>query len=380
MSSTTHALSRRRFWVVIALVVLATLITLVGALTLWTKRQLLDDSAWRTSSAQLLQHQEVRDALANTLVNQLYGNVDVEHELEQNLPPDIQKLAPVIAAALQTASVRAAQAFLESPRGQQLWLEVSSRAHDRVVAVLEGKNIRNVETSNGNIVLNLQPIMQRLADRLGLGSKLQEQIPANAGRIVLVSSKDLKNAQRAVRAVKVLSVVTALLALILYGVAIYIAFGQRMRTLAWTGLSLAFVGLVLLIVRRYVGDWITGSLVKTESNRPAVSQVWLVETSLMRDLALALIVYGIFAIAAAWLGGHGVRAVELRRRLTPTFRKHAVGVYGGGVLLFLLWLAFGPSAGSRRIGGELVLAILFFAGLTFWRRQMIAENVAPPPA
>jgi hypothetical protein len=380
MSSPAPAMSRRRFWLVIGILVLATVITLVGALTLWTKRQLLDNQAWRNSSAQLLQHPEVRDALANQLVAQLYNNVDVEKELQQNLPADIQRLAPVISAALETASVRAAETLLQSSRGQQLWIDVSGVAHQRIVDVLEGKDIRNFETANGKIVLNLRPMLINLADRLGLGARVQQQLPANVGRIELVSSADLKNAQRAVRALKVLSVVTALLALILYGVAIWLAVGHRMTVLMWSGLSFAFVGFVLLIVRRYVGDWITGSLVKTESNRPAVTQVWLVETQLMRDLGLLLIVYGIFAMLAAWLGGHSHYAIALRRRLAPTFERHVVIVYGVAAFLFLIFLAWGPSAGSRRIGGELVLAVLFFTALWFWRRQMLAENPQPQTA
>jgi hypothetical protein len=384
MSSTVH-MSRRRFWLVVGILVLATVIALVGALTLWTKRQLLDNQAWRNSSAALLQHQEVRDALANQLVSQLYNNVNVEQELENNLPTDIKKLAPVISAALQTASVRAAETLLESSRGQQLWIEVSGRAHQQIVNVLEGKNVRNIETANGEIVLNLRPVLLNLADRLGLGSKLQANLSADVGRIVLVKSADLKNAQRAVRALKVLSVVTALLALILYGVAIWLAIGHRMQALMWCGLSFAFVGFILLVVRRYTGDWITGSLVKTESNRPAVTQVWLVETNLMRDLGLLLITYGIFAMIAAWLGGHSHPAIRLRERLAPTFHRHAAIVYGAAAFLFLIWLTWGPSAGSRRIGGELVLAALFFTGLWFWRRQMLLENPqpaltpAPPP-
>ncbi len=42
MSSTVH-MSRRRFWLVVGILVLATVIALVGSLTLWTKRQLLDN-------------------------------------------------------------------------------------------------------------------------------------------------------------------------------------------------------------------------------------------------------------------------------------------------------------------------------------------------
>ncbi len=371
-------MSRRRFALVVCLVVLATLITLVGSLTIWTKRQLLDNGSWRTSSAKILQRPEVRTLLATDLVNAIYMNTDVEQRLSQNLPAGTQKLAPVIASALQTASVRAAETFLASPRGQQLWVNVSSRAHDRVVDVLEGKKVRNIDSANGQIVLDLRPVIEQLSTRLGLGANLTSRLPPTAGQIVLVKSADLKNAQRAVRLLKALTVVTVLLALILYGVAVYLARGSRLRVLASCGLAVSVVGLLLLILRRFVGTWVTGSLVKTDANRPAVHQIWLVETELMRDLAIALIVYGIFAMVAAWLGGGARYAVRLRHWLAPTFRAHAIGVYAAAALLFLVYLAWGPSAGGRRIGGEIVLAVLFFAGLAFWRRQMLSETAAVP--
>jgi hypothetical protein len=316
----------------------------------------------------------VRNALATKLVDQLYTRYDVSDTLQQQLPPATQKLAPVLASALQTASIRATEAFLATPQAQQLWVEVSSRAHDRIVQVLKGNKVRNIQTSNGEIVLDVRPILNRLADRLGLGSKVRQRASPNAGLIVIVKNSQLKQAQRGVRAVRIVSVAFAILALFLFALAVYLARGSRMRVLGTVGACLVIVGLILAIARRGTGQWITGSLVKTDANRPAVRIVWGIETELLRDLALVLIVYGIGVMVAAWLGSSVRWAVSLRRRLAPTFREHLVAVYGVTAVVFLAFLAWGPSAGSRRVLGVVVLAALIAFGIAMWRRQMLAEE------
>jgi hypothetical protein len=369
-------MSRGRSLGVAGILLLATILLLVSSLGIWANRQLLDEDNWRTSSAKLLEDPEVRSALATKLVDQLYARYDVSGSLEEQLPPATQKLAPVIASALQTASIRATEAFLATPRAQQLWIEVSSRAHRQIVRTLEGKTVRNVQTQNGEIVLDVRPILTRLTDRLGVTNRVRENAPPNTGLIVLVKSTQLKNAQHAVRAVRILSVVLALIALILFGVALYLARPSRIRVLAAIGGCWVVVGLLLAIARRSTGHWIAGSLVQTDANRPAVSVVWSIETQLLRDLAVVLIVYGVGIIIAAWLGSGARWAVSLRHRLAPTFREHVIAVYGVAAVLFLAFLAWGPSAGSRRALGVIVLAALIALGIAMWRRQMLAENPA----
>src|SRR5690348_11560381 len=105
----TRHMSRKRSWGVAGILVLATLLLLVSSLGIWTNRQLLDSHNWRTSSAKLLESPEVRNTLATKLVNELYARYDVAATLEQQLPPNTQRLAPVISSALQTASIRAAE-------------------------------------------------------------------------------------------------------------------------------------------------------------------------------------------------------------------------------------------------------------------------------
>ena len=69
------------------LIVLAFVILLVSALSIWVKRQALSTDNWTNASAQLLENDQIRGALSVYLVNQIYDNVDVSKELEQRLPP-----------------------------------------------------------------------------------------------------------------------------------------------------------------------------------------------------------------------------------------------------------------------------------------------------
>jgi hypothetical protein len=177
-------------------------------------------------------------------------------------------------------------------------------------------------------------------------------------------------------------VVVALLAL-----AVYLAHPRRRVFLEVAGFTLLTVGVLLLIIRRFVGNAIVDSLVKVESSKPAVHAVWLIETDLLRDLALALVLYGVVAVLAGLLAGPSRVAVAVRRWLAPTFRERPVLVWLVVGFLFLLVIAFGPSAGSRRLIGVVVLAALVGLGLEVWRRQTLREfpvdgeeEEAPAPA
>jgi hypothetical protein len=59
-------------------------------------------------------------------------------------------------------------------------------------------------------------------------------------------------------------------------------------------------------------------------------------------------------------------------------------VWIGATVLFLVFLAWGPSGGARRLLGTLILAALLALGLEVWRRQTLAEfpadGEAPAPA
>jgi hypothetical protein len=374
--------TRRRSAVVWTLIVVATLLTLVASLTVWSKRQLLNTDKFTSSAVKLLGNDEIRGALSSRLVDLLNQRVDLTSQLQERLPPRAKSAAPVAAAAIRNSEGRVIDAFLATSQAQALWERVVRRSHSALVNVLEGKDAGPISTENGNVVLDLRPFLQQIAARLGVEDRLKARASPTAGEIVILKSNQLDAAQKAVTALKSLSVWLVLVVLALYALAIYLARGTRRTKLEVAGFCFLLVGVILIVIRRVVGGAVVDSLVKTETSKPAVRNLWYIETDLLRDLALALIAYGLLAVVAGFVAGPSRPAVALRRWVAPTFRERPVLVYAVALFAFLLVLAWGPTGATRQLLGIVVLGGLLAFGLEVWRRQILREFPpgAPTPA
>jgi hypothetical protein len=361
-------LSRKRAIAVWALVIVASLLLLISSLTIWVKRQALDTDAWTNASGQMLANDDIRQQLSLYLVDTLFNNTNATARIEQALPPERAALAPVIAGALRNFSVQAADRLLETPRAQAAWEAANRRGHENLLAVLNGEDVRRFSTENGEVVLDLSPLVQRLSDRLGL-----KQASPDAGKITILKSGQLKTAQRSLKVVKALSVFLVLLVLFLYGLAIYLARGHRRRVLRATAVSFLFVGVLILVIQRVAGDAVVNSLVKTDAVRPAGNAAWGIGTELLVSLAVALIAYGVVGLFGAWLAGPTRWAVAARQRLAPAFRDQSWLVYGAVAIAFLLIIAWGPTRATREWWGILLLGGLLFFGVAMLHRQTVNE-------
>jgi hypothetical protein len=372
-----HSRLAWRTWVPWTLVVLATIIALISALNVWVKRQALSTDNWTNASAQLLENDKIRGALSVYLVDQIYQNGNVTQTLQDRLPPQAKPLAAPIATALQDVSIRAANRFLERPRVQELWKEANRRAHKLFIAVLDGKHNVLVST-NGQVVLNLQPILQRLEEQTGLGARLEGRLPPDAGKIVIMNGNQLEAARKTVKVVRVLSYLLFFLVIGMYAAAIYIARDRRRKLLMAAGFGVFIVGVLLLVVRRYAGDYLVNALTTDPGTKDAVSASWAIGTQLLRNTAVNALVYGIAIIFAAWIAGPSRPAVWVRRHLAPTMRNYPVVIYAVVAGLLLLVLLAGPTD-AQRIYPLLVLFAFAFFGTEVLRRQTLRE-FPPTPA
>jgi hypothetical protein len=363
----TAPLTRNRAIAVWTLVVVASILILLSSLTIWVKRQALDTDAWTNTSGQMLANDEIRQQLSIYLVDTLFSSANATARIQEALPPNRQALAPVIAGALQNVAVQAADRILETPQAQALWEEANRRAHQNLIAVLEGNDVRRFQTENGQVVLDLSPLVQRLSDRFGF------QASPDAGQITILHSGQLKNAQRALKVIKVLSVFLLVLVLFLYGLAIYLARGHRRRFLRATAVSFLLVGVLVLVIQRITGGVVIDSLIKTDAVRPAGNAAWGIGTELLRSVAYALILYGVAGLIGAWLAGPTRWAVAARKRLAPVFEDQAWIVYVAVAVLFLLILAWGPTQATREWWGILLLGGLLFFGVAMLHRQTVRE-------
>jgi choline-glycine betaine transporter len=140
---------------------------------------------------------------------------------------------------------------------------------------------------------------------------------------------------------------------------------------------LIFAGLLILVLGHLVGNAIVNSLVTADAVQPAATAAWSIGTSLLREMAIALVIYGSVALAGAWLAGRTRPAVAIRRMLSPRFGAQPGIVFGVVAFVYLLVVLWGPTPALERWWGILIFGGLVFLGVEMLRRQIVAESPQP---
>ena len=352
------------------LLVVAGLLLLLSSFAIWINRVALNTGVFTDTSSSLLDDPEIRSAVANRAVDELFANVDVQAEVEKQLPADYQGLAGPATAGLRQASYQIVNRALEQPTFQQLFRVTLEETHRTLVEVLEGGGNR-VSTSNGEVTLNLRAIIEEAADRIGIGNQVADKIPADAGRIVILRADELDTAQDAFQLLKTLAWILPLLTLAAFGLAVWLA-GDRRRAIRSTGWVLVVVGILGLLAANLTRNYVVDALVAREDDRQAANNAWNILTELMRGSFRLTIVVGILFVIAAWLAGPGRRAVTTRRWVAPALQNRVWAyIVLVGLVLFLLFSA--QVVDFARLLVVLLLAALGAAWIELARRQTLAE-------
>lgn len=365
-------------YVIRGLLAVATLLAVLAIFAVWANRQALDAERWSETSAAVLQDPAVKAQVAAYLVDELYSNVDVAGELRDALPTRLDPLAGPAAGGLRQLSTRTTIALLGRPRVEDAWKAANRVTAEQFIAIAEGKS-RAVTTSGNAVVLDLRVLVLDLVQRLGLPGRLARQLPPDAGRIQILESDQVSVLQDAVSILRGLALVLPILSLGLLGLAVYLARGRRRTTLLWAGVDLCAAGIVVLLIRRLLGNYVVDGLAD-QSIRPAAEAAWSIGTGVLRDTAQATIIGGLPLVLAAWLAGPTTVAVALRRRLAPALRAHPGPAYGVLTGLLLLIVAWGPIPATQKVIPVLIMAALAALGLRELRRQTLEEFPAAPPA
>jgi hypothetical protein len=361
-------------WSVGVLLAVACVTGFLAIFSTWVKRQVLDTNNWTNTSTRVLQDKKVQAALGAYLVNQLFSNVNVADELRGALPGRTQALAGPAASGLRDFAERSVPELLARPRVQDAWRIANRAAHAQLIKILNGGG-PVASTNNGEVALNLQQLITELAGTVGISlpQQLGNKLPANAGQLVILRSNQLKTAQNVAKGIRNLSIIMTILTFVLFAAAIGLASGWRRNALRSTGWCFVGVAIFVLLIRRVAGDWIVSNLVSTQSVRPAAHDVWIIGTSLLRAIGVAILIYGILIVVAAWLAGPTRPAIAVRRAFTPALRDRPVLVYSVAGFLYLLVLLWGPTPAFRKIIPIVLIAALIVLGIELLRRQAARE-------
>ena len=167
------------------LTILAIVLAVVGMVAYFVEHTVLDEKGFETVSRQMIENDQIRTQVAAKSVDSLFENVDVEAAIAERLPPAQKDLAPVLAGLARSGADRAADAALQRPRVQTLWVEVTTRTQRQLVQLLDDKSTF-IQTQGGAVVLDLRPIVIQVGDQVAVIGKIAERLPESSGRIVIM--------------------------------------------------------------------------------------------------------------------------------------------------------------------------------------------------
>jgi hypothetical protein len=344
----------------------------VSVLANYVKRTALDEGNFRGTARALIADDKIRNQVASTLVDRLYSNTDIAATLQQKLPDNLQPLAVPVAGLVQNATESAAKQLLARPRVQELFVNASSLAQRQFVALLDDdKNV--LRTTNGEVVLDLQPILQKLGERFSI---VADKIPPDAGRITLLKSDQLKSGQRATRALRFVADWIWALALICWIGAVALVPGRRRLEVRAIAIGILVAGFLILLLRSWAGRYVVNNLVTSDTVRPSAKDAFTIITDLLKGAGWTAVIIGVVALVGAWLTGPGRHAEAARKHLAPHLRGAAI--YGVTIVGYLLLLWWRPTPQFGYWLNVIIFFVLLMLGTEVLRRQLAREHPAPP--
>jgi hypothetical protein len=364
---------RWRRILVAVLVVAGCVLAPISVIGLWARNTMLDTDQYVDTIGPLAKDPAIQKAVADRVSKRLVSSVDIEGEIKATFPR-AESFAPSIASGLETFIREATLRIAQSDRFQTFWENANRRAHSRLIAVLEGEGTETLQTRNGQVVLNVGPLVDQVKKRLDdRGITIFDNVETK-GQFVLFDSEQLTKTQSAVRLLKRVTYLLPILALLAFAAAIALSPNRR-RTVLRAALGLAFsMALVLIVFNlargRYL-DAVEKAGRSREANAAAFDQVLeFLRVSLRTTFAVGLAV-----AIGAWVAGPGRLATRIREsvlrlvrgegdievtalgRFVGTYRVALrVAVVGLGVLILVVLSHPGPVA-------VLVVAALVVVGL-----------------
>ena len=341
---------------------------MVSLLANFVKREALDEDTFRETSQELIAHDDIRDQVAATMVEQLYANVDVAARLEARLPENLQSLAAPIAGLSREAIDRAARELLERPQRPDPLRRVRVLVAGSRWSRCSRATRAALETEGGDVVLDLRPLVVRLGDRFGFLGNVDETLPPDAGRVTIMESDELDTAQNLTQALKVVADWIWVFAFLAFALAIWLVRGRRRLEVRAIAIGLIVAGVAVLVLRRLAGSYLVD-----EPRRVGVG-----EAGCQRVLG-----HPLGRPRRGRVGRHRGRRDRRRRRSGSRARVAAPSVPGGGsarglqraglawagfavLLLAVVW-----ALPLHRFLTTAILVVLGAVGFEIARRQIV---------
>ena len=328
----------------VGLLVLGCGLAALSVVAIWLRVTLLDTDRYVKTVAPIAAEPAVQNAVADRLDTAINSRIDFASLARDVLPERADVLAPVIQTGVQSFIRTRIQEFTRSPRFQDIWTEANRRAHTRITELLVGGRSKRLVLDDDTVYLDLSPAVDRIKTGLqerGL-TRIADAIPPTVdGRIKLVDSPALVQAQNGIKLLKAVAIVLPLLALLCLAGSVFLA-RQRLRGVLRAAIGVALAMLLLVVAVGVARSAYLDALGQGALPRDAASDIFdTLVTFLRNGVRIVIAVAVALALVSFLLGlplGRVWNAIvtDSRRAWIAQHRNPlliAVGVIAGIVLL-----------------------------------------------
>ncbi|MEU6236927.1 hypothetical protein [Kitasatospora sp. NPDC047058] len=394
----------------VVLIVIASLLSLLSVLAVWTADFVGDTDRYVSTVAPLATDPDVQQAVTTRVTQVVLDQIDVDALVkqlsdaaaEQGVPANAANLinnlsGPVRSALTQLVSTTVSK-VVTSDAFATIWVQANRLVHTSLDKALTGKGGGAVKLDNNQVAIDIAPIVAKVKDELvnaGLGPVAK--IPDVHTNFVLFASKDIGRIKTYFRLLEIVGVWLPIVTVVIAAGGILLAVNRR-RALIGTGigffLAMLLLGIALTVFRAIYLDHIP-----LGANLAAAGAVYDTLIRFMRATIRAVGTIAVVTAAGAFLVGPSKPAVAIRtacRRIIGSLREalYSLGMRLGPVGRFvhrwkrwigvaILLVAILILATWSYPTWAVVLWITFFVAVAFAIREFLDPGPegapAPPP-
>lgn len=227
----------------VVLVMAGAVLLFAGNVMLWVDGTLLDSDEFSQSVEGTLQNDDVQDRFGRGLARFVIERGDLESRLEGELPPRLQFAAPLLSVELEPLIAQVVERLLDSGAVERVTQQAIRDFHAGLLALLRDED-RQISVADGELVLDLNPLLDRLFQRVGV---TPPESLGDAGHIVILDdTSGLAQASFFVKNSGTLTLLGLLGALLCFAAAIAL-FARVRLGLRAGGIAALAVGLLTLL-------------------------------------------------------------------------------------------------------------------------------------
>ena len=203
--------SRRRFswrsFVAIVLIVLGCVLSPIAVVGVWAGNQVTDTGRYVATVQPLIDNPAIQNVLTDKITNEITSQLNLTGLINQATAqlqtrglPRISTLlttfGPQITSAVTGFIHSTVHTVISSQAMAKAWVQVNTVAHQAVVKLLSGQGGGTLTSANGQITLNLGPLIAVVKqDLVARGFGLASNIPNVNPTVALFQAKDLGKAR-----------------------------------------------------------------------------------------------------------------------------------------------------------------------------------------